>query len=526
MADVKISALALIAAASISATDRMPLVDDIGGVPTTYGATVADLRSAFMKGGAGFTGTDYLALGAGTIPTTGMIRVGQGAIATASSPLINSTVTWNDAAVTFTHILVNLTNTASNAASLFADYQVSAASKWKLTALGAVTQAGNLTISAGGLTVTAGTSALQGITGTTYVGSSTGQFGGTLTVTSGGAAITGNSTITGTLGGLTGLTVASGGASITGNSTITGTLGGLTGLTVASGGAAITGNSTITGTLGGVTTFTVTTVTATNLGGTVTTAAQPNITSTGILAALHMTSPVVDSGGLTITLGGLTVSAGTSAHQAITGTTYVGSSTGQFGGTLTVTSGGVAVTGNSTITGTLGGVTTFTVTTVTATNLGGTLTTAAQPNITSTGVLASPHMTSPVVDSGGLTISAGGLTVSSGTSAHQAMTGTTLALSSNFSVASGALVYLDGGGDTYITEATANNVSILAGGLTVLQILNGATDATQGIKTVAPTSTAAGVWRLGRKNNDGGAITNATLNVMVDGINLKIALYD
>lgn len=80
---------------------------------------------------------------------------------------------------------------------------------------------------------------------------------GGLTVSAGGAAITGNSTITGTLGGLTGLTVASGGAAITGNSTITGTLGGLTGLTVASGGAAITGNSTINGTLGGLTGLTV-----------------------------------------------------------------------------------------------------------------------------------------------------------------------------------------------------------------------------------------------------------------------------
>jgi hypothetical protein len=63
-------------------------------------------------------------------------------------------------------------------------------------------------------------------------------------VSSGGASITGNSTITGTLGGLTGLTVSSGGASITGNSTITGTLGGLTGLTVSSGGASITGDLT------------------------------------------------------------------------------------------------------------------------------------------------------------------------------------------------------------------------------------------------------------------------------------------
>lgn len=48
----------------------------------------------------------------------------------------------------------------------------------------------------------------------------TSTFGGALTVTSGGIAVTGNSTITGTLGGLTGLTVASGGASITGGATI------------------------------------------------------------------------------------------------------------------------------------------------------------------------------------------------------------------------------------------------------------------------------------------------------------------
>jgi hypothetical protein len=70
--------------------------------------------------------------------------------------------------------------------------------------------------------------------------------GGALTVSSGGVAITGNSTITGTLGSLTGLTVASGGAAITGNSTITGTLGSLTGLTVASGGITVTSGSVAT----------------------------------------------------------------------------------------------------------------------------------------------------------------------------------------------------------------------------------------------------------------------------------------
>jgi hypothetical protein len=54
---------------------------------------------------------------------------------------------------------------------------------------------------------------------------------------------------------------------------------------------------------------------------------------------------------------------------------------------ITVSGGGVTVTGNSTITGTLGGVTTLTCTTVTATNLGGTLSTAAQANVTSLGTL-------------------------------------------------------------------------------------------------------------------------------------------
>lgn len=57
-----------------------------------------------------------------------------------------------------------------------------------------------------------------------------------------GITVTGASTITGALTGITGLTVASGGASITGNSTITGTLSGLTGLDV-------TGDSTVTGIL-------------------------------------------------------------------------------------------------------------------------------------------------------------------------------------------------------------------------------------------------------------------------------------
>lgn len=97
---------------------------------------------------------------------------------------------------------------------------------------------------------------------TTYFGvSATGvTSANTLTVSSGGLAVTGNSTIAGTLSGLTGLTVASGGASISGglnnNSggiTNAGSIGGVAGLTLTSGnlalgGGNITGGGSIAGT--------------------------------------------------------------------------------------------------------------------------------------------------------------------------------------------------------------------------------------------------------------------------------------
>ena len=55
-----------------------------------------------------------------------------------------------------------------------------------------------------------------------------------------------------------------------------------------------------------------------------------------------------------------------------------------FGLGVVVSSGGITVTGNSTITGTLGGITTLT-----ATTLGGTLSTASQPNVTTMAGLTS-----------------------------------------------------------------------------------------------------------------------------------------
>ena len=90
-----------------------------------------------------------------------------------------------------------------------------------------------------------------------------------------------------------------------------------------------------------------------NTAGTVTSSAQPAITSLGTLTALHVTGGL-QSGSLTTTTG------------AVNGALTVG-------GTLSV-SGGITVS-------------TLSATTVSATNIIGTLTTGAQPNITSLGVL-------------------------------------------------------------------------------------------------------------------------------------------
>lgn len=79
--------------------------------------------------------------------------------------------------------------------------------------------------------------------------------------------------------------------------------------------------------------------------------------------------------------------------------------------TVTVSGGGIAVTGNSTITGTLGGLT-------------------------------------------GLTVASGGVTVTAG----------------DAKIAATAKLYLDGGGDTYIVESTANIMSLFGGGVELLKL--------------------------------------------------------
>jgi hypothetical protein len=115
-----------------------------------------DLRSMLLTafGGAGNV-TDYLTIGASP-PANGTIRLNTGTVTT-DLPAFNALATWNAGAVTFTALRINVTNTASAAASMLADFQIATVSQWKVTRAGVVTQTGALN-TGGGVTVTANAS--------------------------------------------------------------------------------------------------------------------------------------------------------------------------------------------------------------------------------------------------------------------------------------------------------------------------------------------------------------------------------
>jgi hypothetical protein len=65
-------------------------------------------------------------------PTSGSALTLTGGTVTASAPLIDATQTWNDGAVTFTGLRVNITNTASGASSIPVDFQVGGSSQFRV----------------------------------------------------------------------------------------------------------------------------------------------------------------------------------------------------------------------------------------------------------------------------------------------------------------------------------------------------------------------------------------------------------
>lgn len=83
-------------------------------------------------------GTSYPYTPADVAGSTGPLTVLGGTLTGASTPFLNLSQTWNNAATTFTGVLVNVTDTASNASSLFADYQVAGSSKLSILKTGKI----------------------------------------------------------------------------------------------------------------------------------------------------------------------------------------------------------------------------------------------------------------------------------------------------------------------------------------------------------------------------------------------------
>jgi hypothetical protein len=121
----------------------------IGTSPTAAGATWTDLgtvTTADINGGTidgAVIGGASAAAGTFTTATATQLVVTQGTI---TDPALNisSTVTWNDGADTFTAWKLNVTNTASDAASLLMDLQVGGTTVANVTVAGVVrSNAGN-----------------------------------------------------------------------------------------------------------------------------------------------------------------------------------------------------------------------------------------------------------------------------------------------------------------------------------------------------------------------------------------------
>ena len=76
--------------------------------------------------------------GSGSSSGTASLPIsGNGATVTASTPLVDGTQTWNNAAVTFTAVKINVTDTLSASASLLMDLQVGSVSQFSVSKTGA-----------------------------------------------------------------------------------------------------------------------------------------------------------------------------------------------------------------------------------------------------------------------------------------------------------------------------------------------------------------------------------------------------
>jgi hypothetical protein len=112
-----------------SAIDIMMQAADAAGIRSAIGLAAVGNGEAIgwadaqiTRNAAGRVGMPAITLTQGTI--------------TADAPILNASATWNNAGVTFTGIRSNITDTASNAASLLMDLQVGGSSRFRVTKAG------------------------------------------------------------------------------------------------------------------------------------------------------------------------------------------------------------------------------------------------------------------------------------------------------------------------------------------------------------------------------------------------------
>jgi hypothetical protein len=135
-----------------SADGKIVLKDDAGtsfGL-LQFGGTSASYP-AWKRSGAGFVAR--LADDSADAAVTVSALTSQAGTITASAPAMTATQTWNNSGVTFTGWLLNITDTASAAGSLLANWQVGGSSKVAFSKAGAVTAASTLTVNAGGAVI-------------------------------------------------------------------------------------------------------------------------------------------------------------------------------------------------------------------------------------------------------------------------------------------------------------------------------------------------------------------------------------
>lgn len=139
------------------------------------------------------------AVTATTITATSTITSTLGSIA-ASTPAFNNTVTWNNAAVTFTHELHTITDTASNAASILLRYTVGGTNVFTLTKAGVLNNLGGVNLSSGNISiVSAGNIQISNADNSTtaLISNSGGAGVNTLALTATTIAVVGNLTVSG-----------------------------------------------------------------------------------------------------------------------------------------------------------------------------------------------------------------------------------------------------------------------------------------------------------------------------------------